>query len=176
MIAKTCKRAELARILDLSERRVTELVKLGQIPKPNGAGYDLPASVRGYIRFLRSKHGSLTDERARLTKAQASLMELKLRAQEGELLEAGLIQDHWMNLLATFRIRMLTIPRKFATHFSQETDPITIETLLDEEIRQALKELAAYDAKQSPPENTAGRATRRTDRRAAPEADRQSVG
>ena len=175
-MCKTCKRSELARILDLSERRVTDLVHLGKIPRPNGAGYDLPACVRGYVKFLRSKEASLTDERARLTSAQATLAELKLRVQEGDLLEAGSIQHHWMNLLATFRVRMLIIPRKFGVHFSQETNPVIIETALDEEIRQALRELAAYDAKQSGPAHSAGRATRRADRRAAAEADCQPVG
>ena len=149
MITKNCKRPELARILDLSQRRVTDLVKLGLIPRPNGAGYDLATCVRGYIRFLRSKSGNLTDERARLTKAQATMMEVKLRAHEGELLDAGLIEQNWGNLLATFRTRLLTLPRKFGSHFSQETNAVVIETLLDDAIRQALQELAEYGRKRS---------------------------
>ncbi len=149
MITKNCKRTELATLLDLSVRRITDLVKLRIIPKPNGAGYDLVGAVKGYVTFLHSNHGTLTDERARLTKAQATLMELKLRAQEGELLEAGLIEQSWANLLAAFRTRMLTLPRKFGTHFSQETNAVVIETLLDDEIRQALEELAEYGRKHS---------------------------
>ena len=43
----------IAKLLDLSERRVQQLSREGVIPKAERGQYDLIGSVRGYVRYLR---------------------------------------------------------------------------------------------------------------------------
>ena len=43
----------IARLLDLSERRVQQLSRDGVIPKAERGQYDLVAAVRGYVAYLR---------------------------------------------------------------------------------------------------------------------------
>ena len=45
----------IARLLDLSERRVQQLSREGVIPKAERGQYDLVGSVRGYVRYLRDQ-------------------------------------------------------------------------------------------------------------------------
>ena len=48
--------AVIAKLLDLSERRVQQLSREGVIPKATRGQYDLVGSVRGYVRYLRSRN------------------------------------------------------------------------------------------------------------------------
>ena len=139
MITKRCKRGELATLLDLSAHRITELAKLRIIPKPTDAGYDLVASVKGYITFLRSTHGTLSDERARLTKAQATLAEVKLRVQEGTLIEALQVERDAFRVARVVRDAMLSIPDRLAALVTAETDQANNHAVLTKEILAALK-------------------------------------
>ena len=80
--------AVIARLLDLTERRVQQLAQDGVIPPaartgPERGRYDLVSAVRGYVRYLReqatrSPSGSADFgvERARLVKAKADLAEM----------------------------------------------------------------------------------------------------
>ena len=45
----------IARLLDLSERRVQQLSRKGVIPKAERGQYDLIGSVRGYVRYPPSR-------------------------------------------------------------------------------------------------------------------------
>jgi phage terminase Nu1 subunit (DNA packaging protein) len=45
----------IARLLDLSERRVQQLSREGVIPRAERGQYDLIGSVRGYVRYLRDQ-------------------------------------------------------------------------------------------------------------------------
>ncbi len=45
----------IAKLLDLSERRVQQLSREGVIPKATRGQYDLIGSVRGYVRYLRDQ-------------------------------------------------------------------------------------------------------------------------
>jgi len=74
----------IARLLDLSERRVQQLVRDGVIPKAERGRYELVGAVRGYVRYLRdlvlkSETGGAdyASERARLVKARADLAEME---------------------------------------------------------------------------------------------------
>ena len=45
----------IAKLLDLTERRVNQLAKDGVLPKSARGRYELVPVVRAYIRFLREK-------------------------------------------------------------------------------------------------------------------------
>jgi len=103
---------QLAAMLNLSERRITDLVTAGVLPVRGPAGFELAASVRGYIAFLKSKTGDLTAERARLTKAQADLAELKLRAKTGELVLRDAVEKAVFSRYRSTRDNLLNIPAR----------------------------------------------------------------
>ena len=85
--------AVIARLLDLSERRVQQLSREGVIPKAERGRYDLVGAVRGYVAYLRDlavkAQAGAPDfgvERARLIKAKADLAEMEADGRRGELL------------------------------------------------------------------------------------------
>jgi phage terminase Nu1 subunit (DNA packaging protein) len=74
----------IARLLDLSERRIQQLSRDGVIPKTERGQYDLVAAVRGFVAYLRDlavkAQGGAPDfgvERARLIKAKADIAEME---------------------------------------------------------------------------------------------------
>jgi hypothetical protein len=82
----------LARLLNLTERRITQLAKEGVIPRSGRGKYPLANSVRGYITFLQqTASGSENVDPDKLEpfkrKAhyQAELDKLKLQTERGEL-------------------------------------------------------------------------------------------
>jgi len=74
----------IAKLLDLSERRVQQLSREGVIPKATRGQYDLIGSVRGYVRYLRDQAAKAqagapdyAAERARFIRARADLAEME---------------------------------------------------------------------------------------------------
>ena len=86
----------IARLLDLSERRVQQLSREGVIPKAERGQYDLVGSVRGYVRYLRDQalkaQAGAPDyaaERARFIRARADLAEMEAEEKRRALIAAG---------------------------------------------------------------------------------------
>ena len=85
----------LARLLNLSERRVYQLAEAGVIPKGGRGSYPLVPAVQGYVKYLQDKvtggggsAAGLAAERARLARAQANKVERQNKEAERELLPA----------------------------------------------------------------------------------------
>lgn len=112
----------IARVLLLTERRVQQLAAEGVIPKASRGQYDFIESVRGYIRHLReqiepgrsNKVTILDDERARLTRARASIAELDERERREELVPAVQIEKFLQSILSRVRQGVLTLPSRAA--------------------------------------------------------------
>jgi phage terminase Nu1 subunit (DNA packaging protein) len=84
----------------------------------------------------------LTDEKIRLTKAQADKIEVENQLIAGELLKAEDIESEWTNYVLSCRSRLLSIPSKLALELSQITDPNIVQKRLKTEVNQALDELS----------------------------------
>ena len=85
----------IAKLLDLSERRVQQLSREGVIPKAERGQYDLIGSVRGYVRYLRDQAvraqagaPDYASERARYIRARADLAEIAALKKEVARLRA----------------------------------------------------------------------------------------
>ncbi len=85
----------IAKLLDLSERRVQQLSREGVIPKAERGQYDLIGSVRGYVRYLRdqalkSQAGApdYMAERARFIRARADIAEMEAQEKRLSLIAA----------------------------------------------------------------------------------------
>src|SRR5918997_5815277 len=74
----------IARLLDLTPRRVQQLVAEGVIPRAERGRYEVVPVVRAYVRYLRERamasevgQDAFAQHRARLTKARADMAELE---------------------------------------------------------------------------------------------------
>lgn len=141
---------DLASWLGLGARHIRSLTINGvltQTPK----GYDLKASIHSYLTFLRSKTGTVSDERTRLLKAQADLQELKVRQKNGEVVTRESVAKETFVMIRTARDKMQNIPPRISGVLAAEGDQHRIFTYLTEEINQALEDLSNAYSRATPP-------------------------
>ncbi len=136
----------IAKLLDLSTRRVQQLVKDGVIPKTEKGRYELAPCVRGYIAYLRDRNigagiVSLDEARMRKTVAEAQLSELQLEKERGSVLDVEQIEKLWSGIVSATRQRILSIPAKLAPIVAVEEKPATCKAIIEEQIIEALHEI-----------------------------------
>jgi phage terminase Nu1 subunit (DNA packaging protein) len=142
----------IARLLDLSERRIQQLSREGVIPKAERGQYDLIGSVRGYVRYLRDQalraQAGAPDyaaERARFIRARADLAEMEAEEKRRSLIAVDEIEAAWIAVLALLRTRLLALPDRLAPQaFDQPTVGDT-RNLIRTAIREVLDDLAEPD-------------------------------
>ncbi len=146
----------LAKLFNLTERRVQQLARDGVIPKPEKGRYDLIACVQAYIKYLQERATGRGDiepqdtyiERARLLKAQADKTELEVKAMTGDLIATEQVELLWAGLVAAFRSRMLALPVRCAQMVMSMKNYTEIEGCLRAQVYDALSELSRYDPDQ----------------------------
>jgi phage terminase Nu1 subunit (DNA packaging protein) len=151
----------IARLLDLSERRVQQLSRDGVIPKAERGQYDLVAAVRGYVAYLRDlavkAQAGAPDfgvERARLIKAKADIAEMEAEGRRGELLPADAVEAAWTAILARLRARLLVLPDRLAPLCVEETTIAGVRDQIRKAVREALDELAETPVVAAHPEGS----------------------
>ena len=144
--------AVIAKLLDLSERRVQQLSREGVIPKATRGQYDLVGSVRGYVRYLRDQAVSAqagapdyAAERARYIRARADLVEMEANQRRGTLIAADDIEAAWIKVLALLRTRVLALPDRLAPQVHIAANLTEARNLLSVNLREALEDLANSD-------------------------------
>lgn len=148
----------IARALELTERRVNQLVKDGVLPKTERGRYELIPVVQAYVKFLREKSvnsdvgaDDYAAQRTRLTKAKADMAEMEKDQMASVLIPASDVGDAWEAMVSNMRARMLAIPSKaVATVFSAE-DVNEAKKILQEVINEALAELSSIEVKTANP-------------------------
>ncbi len=142
----------IAKLLDLSERRVQQLSREGVIPKANRGQYDLIGSVRGYVRYLRDQalkaQAGAPDyaaERARFIRARADLAEMEAEEKRRSLIAADEIEAAWIAVLALLRTRLLGLPDRLAPQVFDQSTIGDTRTLIRSAIREVLDDLAEPD-------------------------------
>ena len=81
----------------------------------------------------------VSNERARLARAQAELAEQKLARQRGALLDSDAVEREWSDVLRGVRAGMLAVPSRVAQRLPHLTAHDVAE--IDSEIRAALGEI-----------------------------------
>ena len=144
----------IAKLLDLSERRVQQLSREGVIPKAERGQYELIGSVRGYVRYLREQavaaQAGAPDyavERARLIRARADLSEMEAETRRDALIAAEQIEAAWIDVLALLRTRLLALPDRLAPVVQAEATPAGARDAIRSAIREALEEVAEADVR-----------------------------
>ncbi len=144
----------IAKLLDLSERRVQQLSREGVIPKATRGQYDLIGSVRGYVGYLRDQAAKAqagapdyASERARFIRARADLAEMEAEEKRGNVIVAEDVEAAWIAVLAMLRTRLLGLPDRLAPLVHAETSPADVRDVIRSAIREALEELAESDVR-----------------------------
>jgi phage terminase Nu1 subunit (DNA packaging protein) len=111
---------QVAKHLDLTSRRVRELIADGALPKGSGKGLDLAACRLAYIHFLRKTKGSkvaqpIEDEKMLLIREQRIAQQMKNDVSRRELLPASLISWTLSKVGAQISSILDAIPLKVKT-------------------------------------------------------------
>lgn len=144
----------LAKMFNMTERNVRNLVAEDIIGRVNHGRYDLIDSVSRYITFLKMASNELDSavveesleyekwlhEKAKREKAEIELAHIKKEMHKSDEIEKVL--NH---MVMAFRSKMLSLPSKVALQLTTIDDANQIESLLERDIHQALKELSEYD-------------------------------
>jgi phage terminase Nu1 subunit (DNA packaging protein) len=139
----------VARLLDLSPRRVQQLSNEGVIPKAERGRYELVPAVQGYIRYLKSKAiaadtGSDDSEhKKRLTKARADIAEMEAERLSGNLVDVGAVAKTWSSLFTFARTKFLTLPDECAELVSVDETIEGCHEIIETHVHKILAELAA---------------------------------
>ena len=145
--------AVIGQLIGVSARRVTQLRDEGIIPAGPRGKFILGQAVRAYCAHMRPASGGhaaggsksagpadIAEEKARLTKAQADLAEIKLGVARGDLVPAAEVEREWRNVFAAVRSRLLAVPSRLRQVMDAEA-----AREADMEIRAALNELGNGD-------------------------------
>ncbi|GEA17753.1 hypothetical protein [Moorella sp. E306M] len=143
--------SELAEILGLTDRRIRQLEQAGIISKLSRGKFDLAASVKQYIAWIKASSTEsdeeldLKKEKTLLTRANRQKVELELQIMRGELHRSEDVRRVMNDMLGAFRARCLAIPTKAAPRLQGQTDLAVIQDIIKKEVYEALMELSDYD-------------------------------
>ena len=144
-------RKEVAEHLFMSVQNVGKLVEKGVFkPKPGPNQLDLDHCRQSYIEELQQKArytlkdgtGDITEEKTKLTAAQAKKAQLDVAVIEGKLIPTDQVESTWINYAANCRGKLLTIPNKVSHLVLASNDFNEVEKILKDVIHEALEELA----------------------------------
>lgn len=142
----------IAKLLDLSERRVQQLSREGVIPKATRGQYELIGSVRGYVRYLRDQavraQAGAPDyavERARFIRARADLAEMDAEEKRGSVIAAGEVEEAWIAVLTLLKTRLLALPDQLAPLVFDQPTVGDTRNLIRRSMREVLDDLAEPD-------------------------------
>ena len=139
----------VAKAMNVTPRRVQQLVKEG-MPKGAARGeYDLGACLIWYVRYLQAAlergaqgaAGVSAEERNRLSRAQAERAELELSARRGAVVDRGRMERAMAAVLVTVRESLLAIPDRLAASLVGSTDEARVRQSIDLEVRNSLQSL-----------------------------------
>lgn len=150
--------ATIAKLLDLTERRVNQLAKEGVLPKAARGRYELVPVVRAYISYLRDRAvnsdvgpDDYATQRTRLTKAKADMAEMEKQQMENSLIPAEDVSDAWEAMVSNMKAKMLSLPSKVSTSVFVAEDVSETKRLIKEQVNEALAELATIEVKTANP-------------------------
>lgn len=156
-------RKEVAEHLFMTVQNVGKLIQDGIFHTQTGANpLDIDHCRRSYIAYLQKKgrynlkdgSGDITEEKTRLTKAQADRAELDVSVMEGKLIPTETVIETWTNYVSNCRGRLLTLPNKVAHLVITVKEFADAEKIIKECVNESLEELANDPIPQEYRENT----------------------
>ena len=137
----------MAKIMDLSERRINQLVSGGAICKEPDGQYNVMQVI---IDYHKNKNGIDTginydQEHALHEKAKREKAEMVNAKLKGQLHDAKDVEQVMTNMLVTFRSKLLGIPSRLAGKLVRQKSINIINHELEKAIKDTLTELSEYD-------------------------------
>ncbi len=147
----------IAKLLDLSIRRVYQLTNEGVIPRVEKGRYELVPAVQGYIRYLRDRAigaDALPDEsarasRARLIKAQAEAQEMENAETRRELVhveDAAAVVDR---IVEAIRPKLLGLGSRISPQVTGCSQIAENKAFIDGIAYEMLRDIASIDPRWS---------------------------
>ncbi len=140
----------IADLLNLSERRIEQLVAKRILPKAARGKFDLYQTVKAYCMYMQQKLSGgdevidVSEYKDRLLRAttleaeeKAKLREIARREKEGELMERDEITAQWAARCVELKAALLAIPVQVGFRFQ---DPET-RNIVEEEVEAAIYEI-----------------------------------
>ncbi|HCO2884537.1 TPA: type IV toxin-antitoxin system AbiEi family antitoxin domain-containing protein, partial [Escherichia coli] len=115
--------ADLSELTGLSSRRIRQLVESGRLTRAGRNRYQLAEVFMALVEEMSGgdKASELTAERVRKLRAEATLAELELAKQRGEVAPIEEFQSVWANRFTIIRANMLQLPQRVVTMLIGET-------------------------------------------------------
>lgn len=147
----------MANIFSLSERRVRQMAEEGIVVRASKGRYKLVESLKNYTLALKlSAEGANVDnpdgeinideEKALHERIKRHISELNLHVMMGSLHKAEDVERVMMDMLASFKTRIMNIPSKVAPAL-ENRDTAYIKDRLMKEVLEVLNELKDYNPK-----------------------------
>ena len=137
--------ADLSELTGLSSRRIRQLVESGRLTRAGRNRYQLAEVFMALVEEMSGgdKASELTAERVRKLRAEATLAELELAKQRGEVAPIEEFQSVWANRFTIIRANMLQLPQRVVTMLIGETSERRFKQVMTEEIKQILTAAAS---------------------------------
>ena len=142
----------IAKLFDLTERRVQQLASEGVIPKSIKGKYELVPTVKGYINYLRERSigkdqapSDASTARIRLLTLQANKLEIENAILNKQFLSVEDVKNTWFSMIARCRAILLAMPSKLANQVIGLNEAREAEELIKASVYEALEELATDD-------------------------------
>jgi len=158
MSATTFPLDTIAKLLDLTPRRVQQLSAEGVIPKAERGRYELVPAVQGYVKYLKERSiradtsgDDYNAHRTRLTKAKADMAEMEKAQIEEQLIPANDVEKVWVEVSQNMRQKLLTLPQRAAPEVFAAEKLVEVKSILKEQVYDALQEIAEIEVRVSQP-------------------------
>jgi phage terminase Nu1 subunit (DNA packaging protein) len=143
----------LARLFNLTERRVQQLAQEGVIPKAEKNQYLLLPAIQGYIRYLQGSQSnrssdtanSLMTEEIAIKRAKREHLEIKNALLREDLINASDVAFTWESTCSFIKTRILSVPNKLAPHFKKKYSQKELVTLITDALKEELNSLAGTE-------------------------------
>jgi phage terminase Nu1 subunit (DNA packaging protein) len=151
-----CSARQLADVLGLTIRQVHSLQTEGVLRSSRRGkvqGFKLSTSVQAYLRhqhdYVKKKYSSsgdhaYTDARSRRMAAIAAIEEGRAKALSGEYIKRARVVYVMTSLLTQVKNHMLGVPARVTRRLIGQKDAVKIRTILDEAVRNCLREAAKF--------------------------------
>ncbi len=144
-------RGVLSEILGVSEADLTTWADQGMPVSRDGRGTEWEADPADCVAWMLQRErdriaatGPVSEQRARLLRAQADRAELEARQRAGELVLARDVEREVGGAMRTLRDRVLVVPDRCAAILAAETQTAGVHALLSAELRGALEATARF--------------------------------
>jgi hypothetical protein len=142
----------LANILEITERRVNQLVGEGVLERIDGGKFDTIESMKRYYKYQLTKYQNgnpteeeLLKERTLHEQAKRKKTELELMALEGSLHPEDRIKDEVGEMIVNCKSKLRVVAVKVAAKYNPKMTLAEITDLISKEVDEALMELSDYD-------------------------------